>query len=539
VATEISSILDLYHQGDYKKTLEIIEEMPADDKLTILKARVYNKLERYQKAIEILQNFFNDENNKYGKYQKYLSEVLMAQNYVDLGKYQLALEHLDRTQIIADGYFDIETAAPDEIEFRIRWFFVNARLNRLRGDNVTASNSITVAFSIIENNTMDHLPLLKSNVYNEAGNIYEKLGDYSNSLKYYQKALEIRESVGNQLEVALSLNNLGVVSINKGELDQSIKYFLASLEIYKKMKVKSSIARAYNNLGYVYDIKNDLDQAQQYLEMSLALNTQIGNKFLIMNNLNNLAKVFLKKGEIEEAKQILNKSLNMNSEEKNVLVDSEARMIYIFLAFDMNDQELALEHFRYLEEIESTNRQISFRKKFTKAIMLRFSNRIISQAQAQKLFYEIIEEEEVPHDFKTMSLVHLSELLLNELKVSEEIQDVLSDLIEVSKLLTLIAEKQSNYSLVIQSLFLQSKLSLLHNDLETARNYLIEASEMAKEKDLMGLYEKAKKQMEELSEEVTKWTHLLKDNVKIIDKLQHGDVLGYLKDMVKQFEHWY
>jgi tetratricopeptide (TPR) repeat protein len=72
--------------------------------------------------------------------------------------------------------------------------------------------------------------------YNNIGNVYSKMGDYSEALSYNQKALEIYQKTlpQNHPSLATSYNNIGLMYDTMSDYSKALSSFEKSFEISQK-----------------------------------------------------------------------------------------------------------------------------------------------------------------------------------------------------------------------------------------------------------------------------------------------------------------
>ena len=68
------------------------------------------------------------------------------------------------------------------------------------------------------------------------------------------------------LDVAVSLNNIGIIYVNQGELDYTLSYYLRYKEV---LGSKKGIETSFNNIAAVYLSKAVLNKALYYYKRSL------------------------------------------------------------------------------------------------------------------------------------------------------------------------------------------------------------------------------------------------------------------------------
>lgn len=102
--------------------------------------------------------------------------------------------------------------------------------------------------------------LLIGKTYNNIAVALWSMGKSSQALQYHQVALQYREKLNVPLEVAASLNDIGLVYTNSQPL-LAIEYYEKAKRIYEKANLPDKIATSYVNIGLAYKFKNEFDEA--------------------------------------------------------------------------------------------------------------------------------------------------------------------------------------------------------------------------------------------------------------------------------------
>ena len=151
------------------------------------------------------------------------------------------------------------------------------------------------------------------------------------------------------------------------------------------------------------------------------------------------------------------------------------------------------------------------------------SDRAVQKAQAQIIFQEIAEEEIVEYELTIFSMLRLVELLLYELKASEN-EEVLTELKTLTEKINTIAREKKSPHLLAENLMLQAKLELIEFDIEGAYQHLEDAKAIAKEKDLKYLQKKANTEIQVLDGVVEKWKELTNRQASISERLELAQI---------------
>lgn len=116
-------------------------------------------------------------------------------------------------------------------------------------------------------------------LYNRLAFVYRKKSDYDQALKYYNmtKAELSKEKYINnnarQLELATTMNDIGIVHLNTGNLEKALYSYKISLQIRESTpgaKI-SDIAYSYHNIGTAYQKMGQFERAKEYHEKALEI----------------------------------------------------------------------------------------------------------------------------------------------------------------------------------------------------------------------------------------------------------------------------
>ncbi len=139
-------------------------------------------------------------------------------------------------------------------------------------------------------------------------------GDYELAKKYSEESLAIRKEIGDNYEIAFSMNNLGNISYHQADYERAKKYYEESLAIRKEIVDKKGMAVSMNNLGNIAYIQGDYEQVKEYFEESFAIRKEIGDKIGMATTMNKLSNLSFLKGDYEQAKKYSEEGLTMSKE---------------------------------------------------------------------------------------------------------------------------------------------------------------------------------------------------------------------------------
>jgi tetratricopeptide (TPR) repeat protein len=192
-------------------------------------------------------------------------------------------------------------------------------------------------------------------VLNTMGVIYKNWGDYQKAIDYYQKNLNLQESIGDTIQMgrayanignvyfyvgidldkalynydksmkffeikkqfnlhAQQLNSMGLVYKEKKDYGEALIYFKRALKSFKEQNYKPGIASAQVNIGNVYLEGGNFSDALLYCKEALRINQETANNKEVASNYRDLGRIYYKWGKYSEAFQYFNMSLKINKE---------------------------------------------------------------------------------------------------------------------------------------------------------------------------------------------------------------------------------
>ena len=156
---------------------------------------------------------------------------------------------------------------------------------------------------------------LKGDILSTRGQVYDRIGKYSQAEGFHKKALMIRKKIFGEdhTDVASSYNNLASVYCTLGKYNQAKELHEKALVIWGKINGEDhvDVARSYNNLASVYSSLGEYNQAKELYEKALV----IWKKINVEDHVDvapcyiNLAAVYCRLGKYNQAKELHEKAL--------------------------------------------------------------------------------------------------------------------------------------------------------------------------------------------------------------------------------------
>ena len=141
--------------------------------------------------------------------------------------------------------------------------------------------------------------------------------DYTSSLRYYEKALDICEKLNEKGDEAKVLSNLSLVYVKLGNLEAALRSIEKSLLLKQAFEPSDSnelsMAISLNNKGIILCAMGELERSILCHKLSLAIKEKSSrkNQFSISQSYYDLASVQLKAGQFEEASESAKNALEI------------------------------------------------------------------------------------------------------------------------------------------------------------------------------------------------------------------------------------
>lgn len=151
----------------------------------------------------------------------------------------------------------------------------------------------------------------------EIGSTYIQLSEYADARDFLNQALVIYRQIGEKLSITKILNSLGAVASYLSEYQQALDFYKQALAANKNVGDNSSAAVSLNGIGFIYQQTGFYSQAQEYYQQSLALWQKIGDQVGIGQILKSIGVVHDDIGEYSQALKFYQQALAIAQTVKN------------------------------------------------------------------------------------------------------------------------------------------------------------------------------------------------------------------------------
>ena len=541
---KILEILILYELGEFQSGLEITKNHislvnQSEDQLLeldfiLLQTRATLELGDIDTSLNLIETGdeillkIEGEMAKLARRKESHLYYLKARTLIRKADYDNALDLAQKALIITREYQNLYEIAKC---LNLLGIIYNAKGN-YQGANECFEEALK-AFSKLDNKKET------SKLFNNLGLNSWRIGNLGEALIYFKKCLALSEILDLYPQIAVSHLNIGLIYVNQGELSLALRCFQKCLVISEELNNKRVLSLCLNNMGLIFHAKGEFKQALKYFQDSLALNQELDNKHDIAFCYNNIGEVHSSMGKYNEALEQIEKALFLFQEIGAVpdITLSLSNLVDLSLLLELQEKaNLYLQQLKDLD-IKEENKLISQRYRLANALVMKSSRRAKIKIKSSEILEKLIKEEIIEHQLTIRAMFEYSELLIDELRAFGE-EEVLYQIKLLIQRLDKIANKQNSYSLIIDTLILQAKLSMVEGKLNESQQYLDKAGQIADEKNIQQFASKVSGEKERLKEQYEKWEYLIQSNAPFGSRLEEAQVSEWIHIAKKAKREW-
>ncbi|MBK9147821.1 MAG: tetratricopeptide repeat protein [Flavobacteriales bacterium] len=216
----------------------------------------------------------------------------------------------------------------------------------LQGFAYSKPDTVEVLVAALHRYAEEHdYPKAAAEGFNIQGNAYLVRGDVPHTLEYFQKALAIRESIGDNLGIAGSLGNIGLTYSLFGYAPLALEYLQKARAMSEEFGYHSIHMNALIAIGQVYTDQQDLPQALEYLEKALVIAEEGGYEGQIATIEGQIANVYGYQGDQTRSLEYNERALAHMEKSGNRVTAAQVLSNMAESYRDQGDFARATEHF--------------------------------------------------------------------------------------------------------------------------------------------------------------------------------------------------
>ena len=336
---------------------------------------------------------------------------------------------------------------------------------------------------------------------------------------------------------AIFLQVKGNIQIEKGSTLDSMKNWEKAIEIYRKSKRVGRIPGLISNLGIRYSLLGQIEKGLEYLHEAEKMidqdpNSKSNTKYFVKLQ---LGRTHTLKGDFTNAIRYLKESLDLAYEFNNFHFQhySIGNLYYTYI--EMGDRDQAKLYLDLTVDLLKEGDTAHYKPilDLFKAMYLQSSKKAKNMIEAQGLLENIVYKDQISIGVSNTATILLVEILLEELKSYGE-QDVLNEIIHLTMRVEESAKITSSLVLSLQIMLLRSKFLLITGELVESNNLLDEAEELAIQHQINLYSKQIQTEKKRMRSEIHKWEEMIGRGASIKEKM---DLINYQEyiDIAKKY----
>ena len=345
-------------------------------------------------------------------------------------------------------------------------------------------------------------------------------GDKDSAIEQIEESRKIFEEI-DHLRLAAATGNIGFGYEFKGDIETAMKYYDEAIRLSEEFESKNNQALWLGMIARLHRAKGEMGKAcevsEQALKLSLESRGQMDAGILVFNG-----EVYRSLGDFEKAKERIQQGLKIWETTPTYLttLQNYAVLLLMEIALDQHDLEAANECFAHIEAVrDDADGKLwnSQRYRYAKARLLETSSRLRDTGRAQELLEQIVDEDVTDHLITLAAMLHLSSLLLTELRLTGN-PAVLKEVQDLHAKLQDIAQSSGSVWLLAKSHVLRARLALIEMDLKAFRDNLTQAQIIAQDYQMGHLMNQLTKEYDILMERLERWEEFVAQKASVEER---------------------
>ncbi len=146
------------------------------------------------------------------------------------------------------------------------------------------------------------------------GNAYSNLGNFSKAIEFYEQALIFDREIGDRRGEGIDISNLGGTYAELGNSRKAIEFYEQALLIAREIGDRPSEANELGGIAACYEKLGEIKKAIEYLKNALSIAEEIGGRSEVGVCLSNLGSYYSNLDDQKQAKEYFEQSLAIAQE---------------------------------------------------------------------------------------------------------------------------------------------------------------------------------------------------------------------------------
>ena len=169
----------------------------------------------------------------------------------------------------------------------------------------------------------------------DEGMAANRIGEYGNALQLTQDAVPGWRRIGDQLNLGMTLSNLGLIYWRTGDLQSGISASDQAVTILRNTD-EVACARALNNLGLCYQVAAEYEQSASYFRRALEIFERHHNGAAVRARLN-LGRTLYLSGDLRNARVLLEEAIDRADKDPLAKAEAQSNLGQVLLTLHLWD----------------------------------------------------------------------------------------------------------------------------------------------------------------------------------------------------------
>ncbi|HXE71315.1 MAG TPA: tetratricopeptide repeat protein [Candidatus Nitrosotenuis sp.] len=298
----------------YGRILEILSESPArpglyDQKASVRNARaqLFIQLGKWQEALEDIDRVLSNQAHLQDLAQLVRAQVACAQIHCNYGEYSEAIHNLEDALGVAE-----DKAGPlEQAQVHLELGTVFARI----GEHQRGLDSLERACQLLEGQEQisEEARQVLAAAYTQRGLAAYRERALDQALAHYRKSLDILGPRAEDTRIAADTRRyMGILAASQGNYSEALRHHREALQIYRLIKYPLGMAKTYNSIGQTCLELSRLDESLFFMRKAHSLSLELGADAEIATIYGKLGNIYMQREEFDRAVEFHLKDLELS-----------------------------------------------------------------------------------------------------------------------------------------------------------------------------------------------------------------------------------
>ena len=203
---------------------------------------------------------------------------------------------------------------------------------------------------------------------NNLGVMYLDREDYDQATSYFIEAMKIREVVGDEIGSALTKTNLGLIFKKQGRYEDAITNYMEAKAILEKHGRENHLEVALLNLGSIHNTTGNFQKGLEFNTSLRLLAEKRGSERNLAKSFVNIANSFQGLGQLDSSLLYANRALDFFEENKDTLNIAHSLLSIASFHFENKDYRQSI---AFSNQLEALNQSLNNKELITENQLLK------------------------------------------------------------------------------------------------------------------------------------------------------------------------